>query len=170
MFQENCLEGLFVTNCLENSLACFPYFFLFFFFSFVVGEYSSFFQEKYYTTSLLQQTSLTTMSLPCHLYQILHEGKLWILSSGLFWQFLVNLNSDNLKHNHSSLLQAQSYLVFLTSGRKIYPMRKAVAQSCCRAGRVRRHLLRLRAGKTWRLETSRKGGRGYAEVLPVPAL
>lgn len=88
----------------------------------------------------------------------------------LFWRFLVNVNSDNLKHNHSSPLQAQSYLVFLTSAWKINPVKKAVVQGSCRAGRVRRHLLRLRAGGAWSLVTPRKGGGVHGEVSPVPAL
>jgi len=39
-----------------------------------------------------------------------------------FKNFLVNLNSVHLKYSHPLLLQGQSYLVFLTSAWKNYPV------------------------------------------------
>lgn len=46
---------------------------------------------------------------------------------------------------------------------------KAVALGCCRAGRVKRPILRLRAGEVWRLETQGVW-RVHAEVWCVPHL
>ena len=78
-----------------------------------------------------------------------------------------------------SIWTAESMYIFAwvrTPGHRLLYLReeitwqKAVALGCCRAGRVKTHLLRLGAGEVWRLETPRECGGVHAEAWSVPPL